>query len=248
MISLHRKEFIRNSAAIAALLLKKENTFLTKEEIKIIIPARYVDKELAFIEHEQIRTVAIFAIVDSKNNYTVVNAPIFIPLSPSDIEDAIIDGEQMKVLSFEPFSVVMPNTICVKSEQHMYDLYDEFITKGNVPWFMNYLDFSNLFARAKMFAGSKIGANRPVLEILAANVARNSKNLKQLYRYAIKSIDDINKIPMYPVGLGNVYLSRTSTISAISGGHLSDGIINKINNPEDQPTLLGTKLSGKETA
>ena len=104
------------------------------------------------------------------------------------------------------------------------------------------------FARAKMFAGSKIGANRPVLEILAANVARNSKNLKQLYRYAIKSIDDINKIPMYPVGLGNVYLSRTSSVSAISGGHLSDGIINKINNPEDQPTLLGTKLSGKETA
>lgn len=227
----------RNPEIIKSYLKTVRSTVITTEDIRIVFPERYINRGLAIIGNT-IKLVSIFAILDNYGNYAVVSAPIFQEVVPFSIHDLDVHGDTYKGLSFNSGDVVLPNTILVKSDNFMYDLFDEFYIKGNIPWYLDYTDVSNILAETKKYAGSNIGNNPLTMEIITSMVAKDPKNKQRYFRQVP---DNKNSKPEY-VGLSDIYNSYNNTGSRLIGGYFSYGVTTALVSPEKESSTVSKIL------
>ena len=235
MLTVKSSEFKHNPKVITSLLTKKGNSIVTTRDMRILFPDRYVARDLAILG-STVSVISMVAILDSKNNYGVLLTPITMVVSPSNIEDMIIDGKLYKVLVFEAGDIVVPNTLMVMNEDFMYSIFDEFYVKGNIPWFISYDMLSDLFTESKKYAGSSIGNDIVAFEILTATIARSTKDKYIQHRQIIKSPADKSAVEY--VGLNNVFYSYVNTGAKIIGSYYGTGVTAAAVVPEKESTKL----------
>jgi hypothetical protein len=217
------------------------DSIVTTKNIKVIFPERFVKTELAFMG-STIRLVGLYSILDEQGNYGVVIAPIFQDLSPYNVGEVAIDDNVYKVLYFNAGDVFMLSKTLVMADEFMYDIFSEFFLKGNIPWYLNYEDVSNVFLESKKYANSNIGNNPLTMEILTSVIARDRENKDIRIREMIITNTDKNKIIPSYIGLNNIYYSFDNTGARLIGGYYGDSVVNAIVSPETKSTTVADLL------
>lgn len=229
----------RNPAKVKATLVEDGDRLITKTGCKIYIPTRWTDKNLAVVGKE-IRAVAVFPIVVDDKYYSVSSAVAAMPLTPSRTSIVTIGEEECYEFLFEKGAVICPNLNLVRVSNTAYYLYDEIIAKAHVPWYLSYEDILRLLHTAKMHADITLAANNVPMELLAATIARQDKDVTKYYRHLVSNekVALANK-PNY-VPLGNVLLGATNTTAKLMGNYLDDGITSALINPTEQIDTVET--------
>lgn len=230
---------VRDPKRVKATLVEEGDQLITKTGCKIYIPTRWTEKNLAVVGQET-RSVAIFPIVIEDKYYStsLVAAPM--PLKPSRTSIVKFGDEPYYEFTFTKGSVVCSNLNLVKVSTLSYYIYDEFIAKAHVPWFMNYVDLLKVLASAEAAANIKLAANNVPLELLVATIARSNKDITKYYRHNAGSLDSVITNPPDYVPLGSVLHGATNTTAKLMGNYLDDGITSALNNPTSQVDTVET--------
>lgn len=233
-------ERLKRDPEIIKKKLQVTNTLtMCKEDLSIIFPAKFLDKKLAYIGRT-VRVVGIFAILDNKNNYSVVNAPIFLEFSPYAIEDITVNGDIYKQLVFKKDTVMIPNNDHLVTDVFMYDVFAEFFIQGNVPLYINYEDLSDLLLRAKEYASNKLGDDPTTIEIITSIIARYKGDKKVYFREVIDKPG--MKDEMVFIGLNDIFYSFNNTGARLIGGYFGSGLINSMVEPEKTTSRVSDVL------
>ena len=229
---------LKRKPDIISSYFKKAGTGLSvSADVKVMFPSRYINKGLA-IMGDTVTVLSIYAIIDDDNNYAVVNAPIMIELSPNMSDEVEIDGKAYTILEFPKGDIFTTNTSLVIRNGNIYELFDELFIHGNIPWYLNYEDLSDLFKLSSKYAGTNIGDNPLAMELLASIIARNKDDKTMLYRKLAKDMSVIKKSDPAFVALLNIYYSFTSTMSKLSGSYFKDGITSALVNQETESNAV----------
>ena len=128
-------------------------------------------------------------------------------------------------------TVFLINNNLVVSDKFVYDVFDEFFSNGNIPWYLNYEDVARLFEDGVKFANVKIGNDPFIFEILTSIIARTSSDKTKKYR----TNTDGN---LAFVGLNDIIYGFNNTGASLIGGYFKDGIVNSIVRKEEESTEL----------
>lgn len=222
-------DLVRDSAKVhAALIQSKTGALVATKALKIYVPSRFLERELLTITNE-IRTVAIFAIVVDDKYYGVSTVNASIQLTPSWTNVTEVDGEECYEFGFDKGATVTPNINLVKDDALVYKIYDEVIAKGNIPWFVGYLDLGKLFMTAKSHGGIHLAANNIPLEMMAASISRQSSDRTKYYRHALgEGAKDIK--PVF-IPFRSVMYGATNTTAKLMGAYFDEGLTSALVNP-----------------
>lgn len=225
MIALDISKLKRNPSAVAKHFKTSNGIVTVNDDVMVTIPTRYIDAKLAIMDNT-VKTVGIYAIIDSKNNYAVCNIPIFQELSPFSIEDTSIKDVKYKLLNFNKGTVFMPSNKLIVSSDSIYPIFNDFYAGDKVPWFLEYEDLCKIFIDSKKYLNNKIGSAILAFEIITSISARDASTPTKYYR-----LSSMNKRPTY-VGLKNLYYSYNNTGAKLIGSYFKTGVMTSILDPE----------------
>ena len=221
--------YLRNSVAVKNQLVETDNQILTKGICKIQIPTRFADVGLAQVGVSTF-IYGLFPIILETGEYTICNVNALMEISPFKTTIVNISEVSYYEFTFEEGSVVIKSTDLVRRDTLMYNVIDEIIFKGKVPWYVEYEDLGKLFDTAKKFGNSNVGQNLEVIEFIASMVTRPKQDRVKYLRSTISSYEDtvLDKIDFVP--LKSVFYSVNSTLNKLSGSYFSDGVISALVN------------------
>lgn len=214
---------------------------ITKQGCKIYFPSRYEEQGLAVIG-SLTELLGFFAIVYDNNTYGVFKILAKIKTRPDEISTVKINGESYLEFTYNPNSTVIENTEVVQDSGLLYDTWNEFISKGKVPWFFSYRDLSSLYINSKHYTGVQLGANHVIWEMLAANISRVRGNLETQYRHSIKKMEDLIKSPPTIVKLNSVTYGTSNTTSKLIGSYWEESVNSALLNPSKSKENIETLL------
>ena len=76
MIAYDVSRLKRNPAVVSKLFKTSNNVTTVSDDVIVTIPTRYIEAGLATIDNV-VKTIGIYAVIDSKNKYAVCNTPIY---------------------------------------------------------------------------------------------------------------------------------------------------------------------------
>lgn len=216
--------YVRKPEVVLQQLVKNSgNQVICKSGCKIQVPMRFKDKNLAEVG---IRTFVygFFPIILSTGEYAVVNVNSKIELAPSSTITTMVDGVEYYEFNFLPNSVLFKNTFVLKDESMMFNVFDEFVFLGKIPWYAEYNDIGKLFDTAKKYGGSNVAQTPEVIEFIASMVGRRKDDKTKYLRTTVNSYDETKSARVAYVPLKSVYYSVNSTLNKIAGSYMSAGI------------------------
>jgi len=228
------KQLIHDQSKVHAVLKElPDGRLVTTKGCKIYIPSRYAERGLAFIGIET-QIVGIFAISVEDKYYGIHMVNAMVRIEPTSTSKIMINEEEHYEFEFEPGAPVISSTMLVKTDTLVYRISNEIVTKGRVPWYLNYFTLSELFDTARYHAGANIGQNHEVTELLISMIARNPDDRHQYYRSSVKSLDDIEKKPPAFVALRSVIYSATNTTNKLAGSYFHEGLVSALVTPTER--------------
>ena len=245
MERLYTKDMTRDQPYISSLFTPVGNAYITRAPVKVLVPERFLARDLIFIENGTVKVIAYYACVHN-GKYSIQRDPIYQVLTPTKISECLVDDTHRNImLEWEEGTTYMPERTMIQTEEFMYDVLDEFFIKGNIPWFLNYIDRGSVFDGAKEYAGSNIGENMVIVKLLAAEISKKIGDRSIPFRYSINSLRDAELRPD-TTGLNDLVEAFKSTLAKLAGGYSgSDGIRNAINNPYFGNTPIGNVLTDR---
>ena len=233
MLSVEKSYFKYKPDLIRKLLKRVDNHLIAVDDISVMFPVRYENKNLAYITNT-VKVLTVFAIVDKYNNYGTVLGTLFMELTPSKIYTMEVDEAPNKVLTFNKGSLFCGNVKLIVASDYLFNVFDEFFIGGRIPWYLTPEQVSNVYL------GGVLGGNILALEILTAIIARSAENKKVFSRQITKSKKD--KPAISYVGLSDIYNSFDNTNSKINGSRYDDGVTSAIINKETKTTKVASLL------
>lgn len=237
------RHFTRDAGRIHACLKElPDNSLVALKRLRLYIPTRFEERDLAIISNE-ILICGIFALVNDDNFYCISTVNAMIRISPTVINTVKIEGESYYEFIFEPGSTVIPNLDLLKDDVVTYYIFDEFFAKGRVPWYIGYDDLGSIFDTSSKHAGVSFGNNREIIELITSIVARDPDNRYQMYRHVIKDRGTLlNKPPTY-VPLDAIQFTATNTTSKLVGAYMADGVVSALVNPSERQERIESLLT-----
>jgi hypothetical protein len=224
------KTLVRDSAKVfSALQELDDNSVIAKQECSIYIPARFAERSLAELGVENYITGICAIVVDGF--YAVMNVCAMIKIEPSRTFKIKIKGDDYYEFQFDKGNKVIVTTELVKLDTLVYRIYDEIISKGRVPWYLDYNDLGKIFDTAKLHAGANIGQNSEVTELIVSLIARDRKDKTIYYRTAINSIDDVKRNPPAYIPLKSVIFAATNTTNKLAGSYFATSTVSALVSP-----------------
>lgn len=230
MIDIKLSRLKHNPSIFNSIFKTIGDTTICKQNIRIVFPDRYVTRGLATLG-STVNTLGMYAIIDDDDNYCVSLASIKEDLAPYNIHDQNINGDEYKILSFRAGDPVIVNNNLVVSGSYLYELFDEFIIKGNIPFFLSYEEIADILLKSKEFNDSAIGKNPLTMEILTAVIARSEADKRVFFRQS-----DVTKKPIF-VGLNNIYYSFDTTGAKLIGGYFGPGVTTALVDKEEKTSM-----------
>lgn len=229
---------VRNKEAITSVLVKQENggPILTKADLFCEVPSRFYERELGSIG-ETYSTIGYFPLIRDTGEYSVMSACSLFDLTPTSVQNINIDGSEYKRLFFEKGSTVIRSSRVVQTATLVFYVLDEFILKGNVPWYFSYDDLGKIFDSVKRYAGSTVGQSQETVEFIASMITRSKEQKTKYVREVASSFRDVEIDKLYYIALTNVLFAANDTLNKIVGNYFSDGVTSAL--------VTNTKKSGK---
>lgn len=218
-----------------------DGRLVTTVPCRIYIPQRYEEYGMAKLGVEN-HILGIFALVLEDGTYTVCMVNAMVPIDPVQTNKVKFDGDEYYEFVFTKGSAVMKNMNLVKTDTLTYLIFDEFLQKGNIPWYVGYEELGKLFDTAGKHAGANIGKQREVTQLIASIVARNPNNRNQYYRTMITSQEQLTTNPPAFVPLMSIRYAATNTMSKIGGSYFSKGVNSALLSPAERPERIETIL------
>ena len=132
---------------------------------------------------------------------------------------------------FEANSILIETTHLVRRNLLMFNVLDEFMFQGNVPWYIEYEDLGKLLDTSEYHADSRVGQNYEVTELIASFLARKKDDRTKYYRTVIENFADLKKTPPVFVALKSVFYSATNTLNKLAGSYFNDGVVSALVTP-----------------
>lgn len=225
------KGYTRDPSKVKAnLTVMADKSVVAKKPCRIVIPARFQERNLASLGSE-VYILGVYAIILKDNSYAISMTDAMMQIDPSTTETIMMDGDQYLQFSFDRGSRVFVTVDLVKNALLLYNIFDEFISKGNVPWYIEYEDLPHLFDTAEYHAGSKVGGNHVIYEYICAMVGRVSDNRQLHFRHFAKSHKDEKVHPPVFVPFRSVIYNAPNTTAKLLGAYASDGLTSALVNP-----------------
>lgn len=233
-MSIKSSKFVRDAARVLAQLkLTEERSYVALKPLKVYIPARFPQRDLADFSNE-ITFVGICAIVLDDTYYAASKICAPLRSEPTLVNTVTIDDVEYIEMSYEVGDRVICSKDLVMIDNLLYRIYDEIIAKGRVPWYMSYPEIGGVFQTSLKHAGVRIGKTPTVMEIIAAAIARDETDLRRYYRQTVLTYEDITAAPPTIIPLRNISYGATNTIAKISGSRFDEGMTSAIVNPGEK--------------
>lgn len=232
------KNYKRNPSAVKDVLKETEDRrLLCTSDCKIQIPVRFNNVGLAQVGAD-VYIYGIFALILPDGNYSVCNVNSLFKIVPDKILTVKLDGVDYYEFHFKAGDVVVASTDLVKRDTLIYNVFNEMLFNGNIPWYMEYEDLGKLFDTSMTFAASNVNQNLEVIELFAMLITRSSKDRTKPYRQTVNSRDDLvtNKPAFIP--LKSVFYAVTNTFNKLAGSYFHDGVVSALVNPSTQSTRI----------
>ena len=220
--------YVRDHAAVKATLVESEFAIITKTGCQIVFPERFVKiglAELSVVTY----VYGIYALVLPDGIYSVCNINAMMRVMPDRVEKIKFTDGMYYQLTFNPASVVIASTKLVKNESLIYQVFNELIFHGKIPWYFTYADLGKLFDTSDKHAGSNVNSNLAVIELMISILARDPKDHNRLFRLIAS---DVNDVPDF-IALDNVYYATAGTLNKIAGNRFSKGVVSALVQPNE---------------
>lgn len=226
----------RDAEYVKARLHRNESgSIVCSEPCRIQIPESYTAKNLAVIGSE-VFIFGFFPIIMG-DRYAVNKTIAMMRIVPNSTEKVVIKDEPYIEFQFEAGDTVIYSTALVVTDTLTYYMYDQFIAKGNIPWFMNYFDIANMFDTADEHAGVNLGG-RAVIELIISSIARDPDDMNRLYRHILARPEDVLTKPPVTVPFRSVIWNTSDTTSKLNGAYYTEGINSALVNPSQTVELI----------
>lgn len=116
-------------------------------------------------------------------------------------------------------------------------MYDQFVAKGNIPWYMNYNDMANMFETALEHAGVNLGG-RSIIELIISTIARDPDDMTRLYRHIYARPEDLVNKPPVTVPFRSVIWNTSDTTSKLNGAYYDHGINSALVNQSESVEMI----------
>lgn len=233
-IKMDFQKLIRDPSKVHAVLHEtNDHKLICTKEVKIYVPARFLERGLAYVGIDN-HILGIYGIVVDNQYLGVSLVNAMIQIDPTQTNRIKIDDTDYLEFIFEAGSTVMKSTDLLKVDSITYRIFDEILSGGRVPWYLGYEDVGKLFDSAVYHAGANLGQNGEITQMIASIIARSPKNRSESFRRDIKEEQDKQvKRPIF-VSLKSVAYTASNTVAKITGSYQKEGIIAAINNPSER--------------
>ena len=206
--------------------LDKNGDGVATADFKVIVPARYEQVGLLKFGNE-IEVLGLFAMRYEKNSYSLVSFPLMFKLAQTLIEKVTFNEKEYYELSIFKGDKFLQATHVVETGL-VKTTMDEFIIRGNIPFYVSYGGLRKYLDRFTAMCGSPIANDKLIIDILVYLVSRNPKDPTKFYKdLPMKEINgeySAGYNPMY-IGLANVSLSLPNAFPQLTGNYFSEGLI-----------------------
>ena len=237
------RHYVRDAARVQSALVEMpgkrpgEFQLVAKQPVKIVVPVRFAERELAFVGIDT-SVVGIFAIILEDQYYAVSMACAMMRLTPSSTTKVMYDDDEYYEFSFDAGATICPSLHLVKMDTLVYSIYDEILSKGRVPWYLGYKEMGQLFDTAQLHAGANVGEQQEVVELMVSLVTRDADNRAMYYRQVINSpADFLRKKPAF-IPLRSVQYAATNTLNKLAGSYARDGMVSALATPTERVERL----------
>lgn len=203
-----------------------------KQNCFVMFPKRFVERGLATVGSEN-RSIGFCAWI-SGDKYFITLVCAYIPFTPTLTREVQVNGDTYVVFEFVKDSVVCPNMNLVKDSRVIFQIAEELQVKARLPWYMNYVDRTRIFRSARKHAGTNIGSQREVIELMIAQNTRSRKNRSEYFRNTLKKQDDIYSFDSVATGLKVIEDSASSNLTRFTGSYMDRGITSILVNPSER--------------
>ena len=210
-----------------------DSSLVSIKGCKIYIPVRFSERGLANVGVETV-ICGICAIVVEDKYYAVMIMNALMRIDPVETNKVVVDGDEYYEFVFDPGSLVVPSLNVVRQNTLVYRIYDEFVNKGRVPWYMGYAELGKLFDTARKYAGANIGGDHEVTELIVSMIARDPRDRSKYYRQTVQNSEDLVKTPPAFIPLKSVTYSATNTTNKLAGSYMQDGIVSALVSPSER--------------
>jgi hypothetical protein len=228
------RQYVHDGDKVKACLAEVGDRLVAKKPLKIVIPARFAERGLAFVGINT-RIVGIYAIIVDDQYYGVSVACAMMNITPSSTTKVMYDDDEYYEFSFDAGATICPQLNLVKIDTLVYNIYDEIISKGRVPWYLSYELLGSLFDTAKEHAGANIGQQQEVTELMVSIIARDPDNRVMYYRQV--AANDPKKKPVF-IPLRSVAYAATNTLNKLAGSYAKDGMVSALVTPTERVERL----------
>lgn len=213
---------------------------IANKDLKIVFPCRYEETKLAVII-DVVSTLGIFAIIHD-GCYAVNRLLARVQLTPTEINKVKYQGTDYYELEFLAGETITENTDVLKESTIGYDIYNNFIALGKIPWFMGPDDVLRLFEDSLEDTGEAYGSTPTIFEMIACTIMRSRTDPRVFWRQSVKSHQDALDNPPDYISLKNVSLGAQNTVSKLVGAYFKEGLTSALLYPSDKENVVETLL------
>ena len=228
------KDLIKDVDKVKESLIKlNDKSMVTKNDLKIYYPTRWLERDLAITGIEDVVLFCLLLVVDNKY-YATINVNAKVKLEPYEVGSVLINGDSYQELFFPKGSTVTKSLTLIKTDTLSYYIYDEFMSKGRIPFYLDYSIAGKLFDTAKKHANANIGEDFEITEMIISLQARALHDRTLYYRQSISSSDNTKETNYVWTSLKNVRDSATNTTTRLGGNYYSEGVVSALINPSER--------------
>jgi hypothetical protein len=217
-------------ACLSRLVEDKDGRVLVRAPCRIQVPERWMSVGLGTIG--AVTTLyGFFPIIFEDDTYGVLNLCTLVDISPSRATMVTVEDESYYEFHFDQGDTLLNSTTLVKIDTLTFNIIDEFIMKGKVPWWVTVDDLCGIFDTAAKHAGSNIGSVPETIEFLVGIIARKTEERAKSLRHTAKVWKDYDVGSIEFIPLKSVLESVNNTVSKLSGAYFNDAVLSATTNP-----------------
>jgi len=141
------------------------------------------------------------------------------------------------VLTLNTDSVFISNSVLVKDNSIIYEIFIVFLALGKIPPFISYETIHHLFDKDKEYCGVSLNVNHSVYEMIYAHMFRSIDEPYTFYRHTL-----MDKPPQI-VAIHQISHAPQSSTARIVGSYLTEGMTAAlVDETEHGPSLIENLL------
>lgn len=215
-----------------------DGSSVTTTGCTIVIPEKYVTKELAYMGNE-VSILGIYAIITPDGFYAVSTAMCMLRVDPISNSKVVYDDTPYLLLEFQKNSPLILSEDVVMRDILAYRTYNFNISSGNVPWFLTYDDMLAMFYKSKQFTGASFGNNHAIIPTIVSNIARSPDDKTVHFRHFIA--EHPNAKPEW-IPFKSVLYGPKTTTAKLAGSYFDSARVSALTNPNENVEKIETLL------